>query len=290
VVINFPGVDRIFLHCPGANDTFGATDVDSAALRDAKLFHFGYPTLMRRMYTHGGEELEALFRRAKQAGVTTSLDMAWVEPSSEAGQVDWPAVLKRLLPHVDVFLPSFDEILYMADRETFLSLQQAGAGNVLGQADGDLIGQVAQKLLDLGAAVAVLKLGDQGLYLRATTDKARLQAMGPCAPKDLLAWSGCELLAPCFCVNVAGTTGSGDCTIAGVLAGLLKGLGPVETIIAGVAAGACNVEAPDAVSGVRSWDEMQARIAAGWARRDVTLPLDGWSFDETAGVYNTKHV
>lgn len=285
VVINLPGVDRIFLHCPGANDTFGPADIDYDALRDARLFHFGYPTLMRRMYTHNGEELEILLRRAKQAGPTTSLDMAWVEPSSEAGQVDWSTVLKRIGPHVDVFLPSFDEILYMVDREKFFALQEAGNGDVLCQADGDLIRRVAQMLLDLGSAIVVLKLGRQGLYMRVADNRDRLEAMGPAAPNDPGVWAGSELIAPCFRVDVAGTTGSGDCTIAGFLAGLLHGLCPVETITAGVATGACNVEAPDATSGIRSWDDMQARIAAGWARRDVDLPLPGWSFDEMAGVY-----
>ncbi len=285
VVVNFPGVDRIFLHCPGANDTFGAADIQYDALRGARLFHFGYPTLMRRMYTNEGAELESLFRQAKQAGPTTSLDMAWVDPSSEAGQVHWPVVLKRLLPHVDVFLPSFDEILYMVERDTFLSFQKAGDGDVLSQADGDVISRVAQKLIDMGSAIVVLKLGHQGLYVRVTSDVGRLKAIGPCAPKDLAAWAGVQLLAPCFNVNVVGTTGSGDCTIAGFLAGLLHGLGPVETITAGVATGACNVEALDATSGIRTWDDMQARIAGGWGRREVTLPLPGWSFDKAAGVY-----
>lgn len=288
VVISFPGVDRIFLHCPGANDTFGADDIDYDALGNVRLFHFGYPTLMRRMYTDGGAEVEALFRRAKQAGPTTSLDLAWVDPSSEPGQVDWPSVLKRLLPHVDVFLPSFDEILYMVDREKFLAFQNAGDGDILRQADGDLLGRVAQTLLDLGVAVAVLKLGDQGLYVRTTADTERLRAMGPCAPKDVEAWVDRELLAPCFNVDLVGATGSGDCTIAGFLAGLLHGLGPNETITAAVATGACNVEAPDATSGVRSWDDTQARIAAGWGRREVTLPLPGWQYDKKMGVYRKE--
>ena len=50
IVLNPPGVDRIFLHCPGANDTFSAADVTSGRLGSARLFHFGYPPLMRRMY------------------------------------------------------------------------------------------------------------------------------------------------------------------------------------------------------------------------------------------------
>jgi len=289
LVLNFPGVDRIFLHCPGANDTFCADDVDYAALPSARWFHFGYPTLMRRMFCNGGEEFEALMRRAKQAGPTTSVDLAWVDPSSQAGQTDWPPILRRTLPFTDVFLPSLDEIVYMLDRERFFALQTAGGGNILSQADGALLGETAGRLIDMGVAVVALKLGDQGLYLRTTDDTDRLRAMGPCAPADPSAWAGREMLAPCFRVQVAGTTGSGDCTIAGVLAGLLHGLSAELTLTAGVATGACNVEALDATSGIRPWDEMQARIAAGWDRRDVALALPGWRYDESEGLYHSPN-
>ena len=46
VVLNIPGFDRIFLHNPGANDTYTADDVDFSLVAQSKLFHFGYPTLM----------------------------------------------------------------------------------------------------------------------------------------------------------------------------------------------------------------------------------------------------
>ena len=54
VVINPPGIDRIFLHCPGANDTFGAEDIHGEAVARARLFHFGYPPLMARTYAENG--------------------------------------------------------------------------------------------------------------------------------------------------------------------------------------------------------------------------------------------
>ena len=47
-------MDRSFLHCPGANDTFGPEDIDVERLAGVSLFHFGYPPLMRRMYSDGG--------------------------------------------------------------------------------------------------------------------------------------------------------------------------------------------------------------------------------------------
>ena len=54
VVLALPGQDRIFLHAPGANDTFTAADVDLKVVEQADLFHFGYPPLMRRMYENEG--------------------------------------------------------------------------------------------------------------------------------------------------------------------------------------------------------------------------------------------
>ena len=60
VVINPPHVDRIFLHCPGANHTFGAVDVRYDLLSQAKVFHLGYPPLLGRMYADGGAEMTEL--------------------------------------------------------------------------------------------------------------------------------------------------------------------------------------------------------------------------------------
>ena len=45
LVFSPPGVDRSFLHCPGANNTFSGDDVSIDQLKNAKLFHFGYPPL-----------------------------------------------------------------------------------------------------------------------------------------------------------------------------------------------------------------------------------------------------
>ena len=50
VVLAIPGIDRIFLHHPGANHTFRAADIPRERIKDAALFHFGYPPLMRSMF------------------------------------------------------------------------------------------------------------------------------------------------------------------------------------------------------------------------------------------------
>ena len=281
VVINPPGVDRMFLHCPGANDTFGAEDVPYEELRGARLFHFGYPPIMRRMYADGGAELERMLRRVKELGVTTSLDMARPDPASEAGRAPWREVLARALPYVDVFLPSLDETLFMLDRERF---ERMGA-EVNAQADGEMLHELSGRLLGMGAAVVGLKLGEEGLYLRTTGEAERLGRMGSCAVGEVGEWVGRELLAPCFEVTVAGTTGSGDCAIAGFLAALAEGRGPEEAVTSAVAVGACNVEKADATSGIPSWAAVQERIGGKWGRRPTAVRLEGWAWEEGRGVW-----
>ena len=60
IVISPPGVDRFFLQCTGANNSFCANDVDSRELAGVRIFHFGYPPLMRRMYQDEGVKLALL--------------------------------------------------------------------------------------------------------------------------------------------------------------------------------------------------------------------------------------
>ena len=86
IAIAPPGTDRIFLHNPGANDTFSLEDLDFGKIAEADLFHFGYPPLMKRTYAEDGRELIEMFRRIKETGTITSLDMAFVDEDSEAGK------------------------------------------------------------------------------------------------------------------------------------------------------------------------------------------------------------
>ncbi len=281
IVINPPGVDRIFLHHPGANDTFSAADVPYERLAPARLFHFGYPPLMKLMYSDGGEQLTEIYRQAKATGITTSLDMALPDPASAAGKAAWPAILTAALPYVDLFLPSVEELIYMLRRSIYDELcQAAGSPNFLSLLTPELLSDLGQELLAKGVKIACIKLGDRGLYLR-TADSATLADMGRLRLSDVTAWANLELWTACFQTTVVGTAGSGDATIAGFLSALLRGLSPEAAVTAAVAVGACNVEAADTLSGVRAWDDTLARIAAGWARHPLDLTAPGWRFDET---------
>ena len=280
VVINPPGVDRIFLHCPGANDTFRVEDVRYQLVSEARLFHFGYPPIMKSMFGDGGRQLSEIFRRAKATGVTTSLDMALPDPSSAAGRADWQTILKKTLPHVDIFLPSIEEILFMIRRETYDELcRQIGSPNFLPLITPELLSDLSQELQELGAKIVCLKLGDRGFYLR-TADQPVVESLGRACPANPAAWANKELWAPCFQVELVGAAGSGDTTIAGFLAALLRDMSPEEAVTAAVAVGACNVEAADTLSGLRSWPETMERVAAGWPRHELLLEAPGWQFDD----------
>jgi sugar/nucleoside kinase (ribokinase family) len=253
VIVSPPGSDRRFLHHPGANDDFGADDVRNEDVRDARLFHFGYPPLMACMFADGGSQLTEMFRRMKSLGLTTSLDVAFPDLDSPAGQADWRTILKNTLPYVDIFLPSFDEILFMLKRNSNMPLSMQS------------LFEVSDELLAMGAKMVVLKLSDRGLYLRVAPVET-LHGLGRARPTDIISWANYENWLPCFQVDVVGTTGSGDATIAGFLAALLRDVSPAEAMNAALGVGACSVEAADAVGGIRSWDETQLRINAGWGR------------------------
>ncbi len=277
VVLNPPDVDRSFIHSPGANDTFVAADVSLELVDGARVFHFGYPPVLRRFYRDGGAELHALLASVRDRGVVTCLDVCRPDSRSDAGRVDWHAIFARALPAVDVFAPSFDEVCLM--------LAEEGGGPSLGR-----LRVLATKLLGMGPAVVALKLGDQGLYVRTSGDAGSIERVCTRLALDAAAWRDREVLSPCFRARrVVGTIGSGDSTIAGLLAAILRGVDPVAAATAAVAVGACSVEAADATSGIPPWAAVVERLAAGWPR----LPVDaeiigdaGWQRDEHGTLFD----
>jgi sugar/nucleoside kinase (ribokinase family) len=250
---------------------------------EAHLFHFGYPPLMKRMFEDDGAQLVEILKRVRALGVTTSLDMTLPDPASAAGSADWAAILRGVMPSVDVFLPSIEEILTMLRREMYEALSQE-VGGLLEQVTPELLSELSGELLALGGRIVGFKLGERGMYVR-TADREAIGTLGAACPSDLAAWAGKELWAPCFRVDVAGTTGAGDAAIAGFLAGLLRNLSLEEALTAAVAAGACNVETADAVSGVRPWEEMWRRVGDGWKRRPLHVDVPGWRFDELRQIW-----
>ncbi len=289
VVIVPPGFDRIFLHNPGANNTFCYDDINFDIVKEAKLFHFGYPPLMSRIFFNDCEELVKIFKKVKELGVTTTLDMSLPDASSESGKVNWEKVLKNLLPYIDIYLPSIEESMFMIQREEFAYLQQGAKGHdILENLDMNKLQSVGAQLLSYGPKIVVLKCGIKGYYIR-TSNKETLSKIGFAKPADLNNWSNRELIQESFYVpNVAAATGSGDSSIAGFLSAYFNGKSIEETINIACAVGGQNVQVFDALSGIKTWDETLEMIP-NWAKNKLNISGDYWKYDNAQKIWIGKN-
>ncbi len=266
VVLAIPGIDRMFLHNAGANNTFSEEDIPDSALDGVSLFHFGYPPLMQRMYEDDGEHLVNLMRRVKNRGIATSLDLAAVDPQSRAGQCDWEKILERTLPYIDFFVPSFEELCFMLDRSKYDQLVEAHEGDDITKhlSLEDDIRPLADKCLKLGAKAVLLKCGAPGMYLK-TSDK--MQETGERLALDAEKWNLFEAFEPSFQIDhVLSGTGAGDTSIAAFLTSILEGYGPKESLENASATGALCCTAVDAVSGLLPLREVRKKIDGGWEK------------------------
>lgn len=268
VILAVPGIDRIFLHNPGTNNTFRADDIPDTALKEAALLHFGYPPLMGNMYKNNGEELVRLFRHAKEAGAATSLDMAAVDPSSAAGQADWKGILERVLPYVDFFVPSVEELCYMLDKERFAALQARADGRDITEIldiEKD-VKPLADQCMDFGARVLLIKCGAPGLYYR-TASEEKLRSIGAKIRLDTADWANREGFEKSYLPDcVLSGTGAGDTCIAAFLTAMLDEYPIGKCIQYAAAAGASCVASYDALSGLKSFAELDRKIQAGWRK------------------------
>ena len=263
VVLAVPGVDRIFLHDPGANNTFSNADIPEEALEDAALFHIGYPPVMRRLYENDGAELTAILRRMKEHHIATSMDMTNVDPNSAAGKLDWVKILGNVLPYTDFFVPSFEELCFMLNRKRYEELSQGGDMTENLNMEKD-VKPLAQKCLSLGCRAVLIKCGVSGMYYQ-TADREAMACVGSRLELDADLWADREGVQPCFKADqVLSGTGAGDTSIAAFLVAAAEGMAPAECAALAAAEGACAVTTYDALSGLKTLEELQQRIASGW--------------------------
>lgn len=285
IIINAPGIDRIFLHDPAANDSFCSSDIPYQQLSETALFHLGYPPLMQHLYENGGSELADILSTAQSTGITTSLDMSFPDPASPSGQVDWQKIYSAALPHVDIFTPSIEELLFTLRPDEYQKLVLNG--DILSQTTPESLSDISQEVLQYGVKIILIKLGNRGAYLR-TADQNQLVKMGRLKPAHISEWDDIELWAPCFKVKVVGTTGSGDATIAGFLSGLWRGLSPEGALRAAVAVGACNVESADAIGGIQTWEKTLDRIQSGWESLDLEINAANWERNSKTNLWRKQ--
>ncbi|HEX5153462.1 MAG TPA: carbohydrate kinase family protein [Parafilimonas sp.] len=107
VVLN-DAQNRAMVTYPGAMNELREADITDAILMNASHVHVSSVFLQPALKPG----LTNLFRRAKQLGLTTSLDPQW--DAHEQWNCDW----NNLLPLVDVFLPNGEELKNIAKKTT----------------------------------------------------------------------------------------------------------------------------------------------------------------------------
>jgi sugar/nucleoside kinase (ribokinase family) len=185
--------ERTFLHTRGCLEKLSKQDVlrSMPVIRRSKIFAFGYLGLLH----HLEEDLPSICATIKRRSDAMVLVDTGGNPRRN------PALLKRLLPFVDYFIPSHDEAVILTGERKPESIvarfRQFGAPGVVG-----------------------VKLGADGCYI------ASPEAAGYVPPKRVR--------------NVVDATGAGDAFIAGFLAATLKGFPPLEAArIANAVAASC---------------------------------------------------
>ena len=107
IVLNFDQ-DRANVTYPGAMNDLKLEDIDFKFLARARHMHFANCFMQPGIRN----DLTALFRHAKELGLTTSLDTQW-DPEEK-----WELPLKELLPYVDIFLPNIAEFKFLSGTNT----------------------------------------------------------------------------------------------------------------------------------------------------------------------------
>lgn len=271
-VLALPGVDRVFLHDPGCNNTFSFSDVQKADLDDVIMFHFGYPPLMKKMYEDDGKELVQIMRYMKERNIVTSLDLAFVDESSEAGMADWKKILSNTLPYVDFFVPSIEELCCMLDHARYEEWKKRAKGMDLALVLEPMrdIKPLADLCLEYGAKAVILKCGAPGFYYKTACIEKMLQVT-QILNRDAAEWSGREGFEKSYVPDrILSATGAGDTTIAAFLAAVLQGYSFETCLHLAAAEGASCITEYDALSGIRSLSELKKRIQSGWTKQDFS--------------------
>jgi len=205
--------ERSFLHCVGAPKL-----LDAAAFLDrievfarTRIFLLGYYSLLPNLEA----DLPRVFEAMRARGCKTALDAA--------GQGGAMQPLDRILPHLDVYVPSLAEAAHQTGtddpRKIIEAYRKCGAPGIVG-----------------------VKLGRRGVMLSGAAGQyVKVPVVEPPGP-------------------VVDTTGAGDSFYAGLLTGLLKGLPLDKAGRLGTAAGACCVAAVGGCTGGKSF-EATARLA-----------------------------
>ena len=281
IAICIPGIDRFYLHHCGANDTFGYEDMSFDLVKRAKLMLFGYPPWMKKLYENTGAELTKILKKTKELETTTALDLSIPDVSGYGDKIDWLSILEKWIPLSDIMVPSAEELFYFLYKKAFLE-KKANLGPKEGVLDHMTVKEIStlgKDLIDMGTAIAMVKCGHRGLYIR-TAGPDRLREMGAAGCGNLENWANRELWFPVYEEEkFVGALGSGDSAIAGFLSAFVWKQSIESCLRYANAAGSMNVTVPDGLTWNKGFDDLTKRIKAGWKTKSLTIDEPGWKYE-----------
>lgn len=135
--------ERSFFHCEGSNAIFSIDDIDFDIVADNDVIFVTGSFLLK---TFDGKQTMEFFKKCKEMGKTTALDVCW----DSSGK--WGETLDQVMPYIDLFLPSIDEARMLTDKET--------------------PEEMAEVFFEKGVKTVVIKCGSNGCYVRPCKDDA----------------------------------------------------------------------------------------------------------------------
>ncbi|MCC6490720.1 MAG: carbohydrate kinase family protein [Candidatus Hydrogenedentes bacterium] len=200
--------ERTFLHHAGCSQSLREGDVDFEFFTQGRHLHWGGPAVTPSL---DGEPIGRVLKKAHELGLTTSMDTCY------DGGGRWLSRIEHALPHLDIVMSSLEE-----------------ARMYTGKQDPE---EIADFYCGYGPVIALIKLGERGLFVKQGEEKHYL---------------------PAHNVEVQDTTGAGDAACGGFLFGYLKGWSVYESARLANAVGALTVQAMGGSEGVRSFEETVA--------------------------------
>ncbi len=262
IVIAPKGTDRIFLESPGCSKIFDIGCIDFEAISQSRMFHFGYPPLLREFYINNGEQLFVLFSRVQEMGVVTSLDFSLPDPQSESGKQDWPQIMQRILPYTDIFAPSIEEVLQiMMPCEYAKILSSTGNSDIIDQISTNTIRELGKKIIQCGVKILLIKAGHRGSYI-LTGDISSLNQKGGFDLSET-SWNYREFWCNAYVADpekIKNATGAGDTAIAAFLSAILDGETAEQAIKFAAVAGRNKLYCHNIYEEINGWHDMAKDI------------------------------
>jgi len=262
IVLSPPGSDRIFFESPGCNSFFTSSEIDYKTVSESRIFHFGYPPLMKAFYENNGKELATMFSKVKALDVITSLDMTLPDPHSESGKIDWKMILTHVLPYVDIFTPSIEEIVFMMRPYLYSQItKDTTDGDITNSIPEEIIYSIGREIIDLGVKIVLVKSGSNGAYLFSGDVRSLSSVTGVSLSEGH--WNYREIRSKAFQLDttrVKNASGAGDVAVAGFLAALLNGHDPEIALKYAMCAGRNNLYGMNATDGLTDWETMTKEL------------------------------